>query len=439
MNKLEAKITALLIEIAPHIELIEQTYQKWVIIDDSRQQVKQFRDDRASISFSFQRSLKDIQSIESYDDTKIAFESDSVFGNSSRATGAWGTFNMILAHVISTGGVIRKGQITIDVALAISALKELRNLLTKQSLQFVARARLLGVQLKCKMIQLPEKVTLRRLTISEMNDRQPYISMFHSWQDQQTYSHRTEIEVNITMPIDQSSDAAHFNVANDVKRIASETIANLVYAIQLAFSGTCEVGPIVLSGGFLGSAAGSSMSQPSTFFHSIKIGIANIDRIKESHALVVGKKQNDKTLTRALQRFLLGKKRSAPLDRLVDFVVAWEAILLTNEGGSIDQELSYRFSINGTSLLNKLNKKSRAEENYSRFRCAYKARSITVHGGSDDKLDSELEKAGFNNINELNNYLEEQFRLVVFWLAKLKIQDRPYKASYGWESLLWYV
>ena len=88
-------------------------------------------------------------------------------------------------------------------------------------------------------------------------------------------------------------------------------------------------------------------------------------------------------------------------------------------------------------MLNKLNKKSRTKENYLKFRCAYKARSTTVHGGSDEKLDGELKKAGFNNINELNDYLEEQFRLVVFWLAKMKMRDRPYKARYGWESLLW--
>ncbi len=40
MNKLEVKITAILVEIAPHVRLMEQAYEKWVILDDSRQDAK---------------------------------------------------------------------------------------------------------------------------------------------------------------------------------------------------------------------------------------------------------------------------------------------------------------------------------------------------------------------------------------------------------------
>jgi len=74
----------------------------------------------------------------------------------------------------------------------------------------------------------------------------------------------------------------------------------------------------------------------------------------------------------SIHRFLLGRQRTDPFDRLVDFVIAWEAILLTQNGDPMKGELSYRFSVNGATVLNASSRQSTKD-----------ATSMTV---SDSKL-----------------------------------------------------
>lgn len=79
----------------------------------------------------------------------------------------------------------------------------------------------------------------------------------------------------------------------------------------------------------------------------------------------------------ALRRFGLAYERALPEDRLIDYVIALEAILLR---GDEQQELAYRLALRGSALLGK-NPDARSEI-FSRLRTAYSIRSDVVHGGS---------------------------------------------------------
>lgn len=79
----------------------------------------------------------------------------------------------------------------------------------------------------------------------------------------------------------------------------------------------------------------------------------------------------------ALRRFNLAYERALPEDRLIDYAIALEALLLR---GDEQQELAYRLALRGSALLGE-NPDARFEI-FSLLRAAYSTRSNVVHGGS---------------------------------------------------------
>ena len=150
-----------------------------------------------------------------------------------------------------------------------------------------------------------------------------------------------------------------------------------------------------------------------------------------------GGKLSDKTLSRSLHRFLLGRNRDNLVDKLIDYVIAWEALLLTNEGNPITQELIYRFSLNGALLISLANIRTYPFEVFKKMKSAYSVRSKIVHGNSDEGIIKTLKADGYNNAQELCDYLESSYRNVVYWLIALDSKERPYLKRGGWESLIW--
>ena len=142
-------------------------------------------------------------------------------------------------------------------------------------------------------------------------------------------------------------------------------------------------------------------------------------------------------LSRALGRFQLGRRRFDPLDEIIDYMIAWESILLTSESQSDKQELSYRFSLNGSSILRNLPDAMTRRDAFTRMKCAYKVRSAIVHGGDQAMIEKQLRTGDFESSVALARFLEDRFRSAVFWLADLKRDDRPYHAPDGWLNLLW--
>lgn len=90
---------------------------------------------------------------------------------------------------------------------------------------------------------------------------------------------------------------------------------------------------------------------------------------------VAQKAQDYPALRSALHRYALAGSRLRHEDRLVDLVIGFEAVLLQG----LQNELSHRFSLNGSSLSHWIHKAPR-QPSYHLFRSAYAARSALVHG-----------------------------------------------------------
>jgi hypothetical protein len=261
--------------------------------------------------------------------------------------------------------------------------------------------------------------------------------MPYGFEEQQLANQPSELRVSITVPVDHSEKGAFFNANINAQGVAHKIFTKMVHAILIARSGTVSLGPIDLRGGLEHFPVARSIPKEIVPVINVVLGKCDATNISTTYALVSCGRIGDKTLSRALHRFVLGRQRSDLIDKLVDFVIAWEAILLTQDGNPITQELSYRFGLNGASIIRSAVKPAEPRETYKQMKSAYSTRSTVVHGGGDKDRDKALRSGGFNNLQELCEFLEGNFRRVVFWLALLKPEDRPYRKCEGWENLVW--
>src|SRR5207248_6035052 len=107
-------------------------------------------------------------------------------------------------------------------------------------------------------------------------------------------------------------------------------------------------GQVELLGGF--AAGGRPLTEPDFFPERARLSRSIASQVGAMYKMLKDPSP-DTVPGRALRRIVLGQRRKDYEDRLVDYVIAWEALLLTHDGSPLMQELSYRFAVNGSVLL----------------------------------------------------------------------------------------
>jgi hypothetical protein len=438
---LETSVTRLLAALEPLLPVVDEPQERWVLAGERQQTVVDVRDPKRTLRESYGHVFGAARKLKVYEEARAAFEADAVLSQGQRSSGYWATLDAVLPYLIVESGRITKRGIRIDLPAALKALASLRRVLQQPQLHYEASCRLLGVNLSRRELQLPDGLSLHRLTPRERNQRQPYIQRYFGspQEDQELPFHRTEIRLPLTESVDHSQDASIFAANNRAYERATTLFGHVLNAILLVSPGRADLGTVVLSGGLPLMTHGTTRRRLGTVPIGLsRLGITarEIPRIKVAYAMLSGSAGSDKVLSRALHRFILGRQRRDPLDRLVDYVIAWETLLLTSEGDELKGELSYRFSLNGAGLVS-TSTGSPKPGTFQQFRAAYSARSIIVHGLDDKGLKNKLAAGGFSSLGDACSFLEEAFRKSLFWLAAKPQADRPYRAPGGWETFLW--
>ena len=226
--------------------------------------------------------------------------------------------------------------------------------------------------------------------------------------------------------------------AKTITKIARNTFKNFLDAILLLKDGHIELGPPHFDGGPIEAPTIRGIYQ--NFIPNLDVTIKKQDaqNIIKAYELVSGESAgSDKVISRALHRFLLGRKRRDLVDKLIDFVISWESLLLTQNGSPATSELIYRFSINGSSLIATITKTKDRKKYFKMMKSIYSLRSVIVHGGTDEKINENIKSGEFNSMDDVCNFLEKHFKITVWWLLGLASQNRPYMKNDGWEELLW--
>lgn len=181
------------------------------------------------------------------------------------------------------------------------------------------------------------------------------------------------------------------------------------------------------------------------------------EKVVSSYA-VLKASECDNVLHSSIDRFIVAAKQSSQhsnkvnipnWDKIVDFAIACETLFLTVYKSSGEQELSYRFKLNGSSLLSKVVATDKRIL-FSALAELYKMRSKIVHGCNEKEIikpankfiklldiDDKRHKHDIGRLILICTQLEEWLSLIFEYITGIDIDERPYQKNGGWEDLLW--
>lgn len=417
--------------------------RKWVL-RDGQLKLELVPNPRNAGVWAYLRVRKPMQDLQAYSDLEDAIENDRVFKDAPEEAGYWGTPRAILTTLFADSCHIDGDNLLFDARKADDLLVAFRTKLASRSLTFQARARALGVDMHIRSIVFPDGLKLVRLTDSEINESHSFVDPFFpphpGFKAEDFYLHHAEFQLDLTVPVPRSDDddTPFLQASSEVHGRAAERFDKGLAALRLAQPGRIELGPVVLRGGISSGTATLTRGDLSRFFsRDMTLESADEDRLKAAYEILAGTCPRDRVLDRAIHRFLLGRRRLDQHDRVVDYVIAWETVLLTSRGSAASGELAYRFAVNGASILNSVRPGRDRRDVFRQMRAAYGTRSAIVHASPEKQMAKETAKGGFRDLIDLGKFLEVAFRDTVYWLARLAPASRPYTEAGGWEDLLW--
>lgn len=408
--------------------------QKWIRINGSVT-LKEFPQIESALQIAF--IDESFTSSDEYQAIEQFLKTDSVFSTSTERGGYHGLPNRLINRILLKAMTLNNGNITFDPKFAKNELNYFKSCFHSKEVLYKARARIFGVELPIPRINITDNIYLVKLTDVEMNERQEFIDISNlEDNDSKSLFEYTEIRMIFKIPINENIESPVLSTGNESSKKSRKAFNDVIAALRLIKSGNIELGAIHISS-FISSFATDNIYKLYISLSKIKINDSDIDSLLRAYRIVTEFQRSDKILERALNRFLLGKQRHDPVDRLIDYVIAWESILLTVNGNAIMNETSYRFGINGSSLLYASDAEKDRISGLKLMKEIYSIRSKIVHGASKEDINKEINKAEFNNLTDLVSDIEEKFRKVTFWLSDLKRDDRPYFKLGGWEQYLW--
>ncbi len=381
---------------------------------------------------------KDAKKMACYEKLHALIADDEDFRFAHKKAGSWGKPDGIIEEMVKRA--FNDGKI--DSSPAITYIQNFSKTLSMKYLDYTIFRRILGIEMTCDRIELEPGVVLVRLTEKEMNDRMPNMSMMEIGMPYiDLTQHMAELRCTVQV---KNKKLYWLNPSKDIKDNLLN-MCNIVFSSLILYkSGMMEAGPYFFK---INPEGGEDLFEhiPLTyqfflpvFPGKIFINEEDIEPLQSSYRAVNKICSETSVLYSALKRFILGTNRVIPEDKLVDYVVAWESLLLTVDDKPVKGELSYRFGLNGSSILHWACPEISREEAFEFMRALYECRSIIVHGAGNQKnLEKALVKGQAEDLFSMANRGGEYLKRVIFWMADIEEEKRPYKTRGGWENLLW--
>jgi hypothetical protein len=168
------------------------------------------------------------------------------------------------------------------------------------------------------------------------------------------------------------------------------------------------------------SRGGAIDGSTSIFFGDppVVLKLAEVEEFKNFYKIIRDARNSDyKFLNMAINRFNYAYERKRQEDKLIDYMVAFEALFMKET-----QELRHRLSVRIAKFLK--GKYDERKELSSKFKKIYDIRSKIVHGNTINPKN--LEKLEVESLNELISEVEEQLRVSIKKIINLIDQDVNY-------------
>ena len=388
--------------------------------------------------------------VESELKTVLGNEQVQAFFQEFEPTGA-GHFGLALIRlIVSCCSFSPNGTVSFDGDEFLVNLEELRHTVQTGVIKYSHALRLVNIDIN-QDFELASGVLFRKLDSQVVNRRYPVTLEFtpiSSLIEKYWLLHRVEVSTQKTCRPAQFEASTTLDADESLVRSILDTFALTTmprpYVTHVVFESPLETRCCHWGSGDFR-------------FKPYMLSDPDIAALKSAYRFLQNA-QDDPTLVSATDRFILGKSRSSHnsremnrpnWDKLVDYAIAMETLLLTVNGTSSNQELSYRFRLNGSSLL-PMASDDHSQAVFYALKCFYELRSIIVHGGGETRIEK-CAKSFLSHLqiwakDEHNSHevfelviekIESWITAVLFHLHTLPKLDRPYRAKDGWEKLLW--
>ena len=185
----------------------------------------------------------------------------------------------------------------------------------------------------------------------------------------------------------------------------TEAFGRIVSALRLFKLGMVGLGPIHQKGAYwqpdlVGMVVGSSIYTAPFIGPTYELTEAEAGQVVQFYNyLLTIDISGEHALELAIRRFNLAYERAMPADKLIDMMIAFEALLLPEK-----DELALRLSLRVANLLRNI---ANRQDIFKKMKKAYKLRSDTVHGsGTNDK---EISKS----VQDMEELLRQSLRNVL--------------------------
>jgi hypothetical protein len=185
-------------------------------------------------------------------------------------------------------------------------------------------------------------------------------------------------------------------------------IDDVLTALRLLKAGrVAAAGHVTTSNGLSGSASSCTRDDPVVEWgQGYQLGAGDAAELTRLYSQLSSKAaKSDRAIQVALRRFGYAQIRTRPEDRILDLLIAAEALFLTGSGDPlVRSELAFRLSIRAAHLLSPPG--DARKQAFADWRDAYLARSAVVHGADP----AEIRKRLGRDLSEICSVTEAHLR-----------------------------
>ncbi len=350
-----------------------------------------------------------------------------------------------------------EGRMTLDSQLLLEDLTRLANAIQSGTLEYTITLRLTNIDLAAEFEIAPD-VRLHKLSVDA------FVAKYALKQEQipvpavppsiGAYWTKHRVEAVITGSGTAAELQALSNVA-PLDQVANSLLEPFLLAeipvLRPAVTHIYIESPIGLWA-HQGSSNGYFVSEPHLLSQD------EIARLKDMYQFLANDVPQDRVLERAVDRFILGRKsgihhpnrvNQPNWDKIVDYVMALETLFLTAKDGNRNQELAYRFRLNGSSIIGRASGAD-VHRTFHALNALYNLRSAVVHGSDEKRVidaandfvaRARIDRADYQHslgrLLLICECLEEWIRKTFHYLRGVSKFERPYNRKDGWEEMLW--
>jgi hypothetical protein len=334
---------------------------------------------------------KELHGLDSYSGVATAMQADPIIAKHlGMMVGDGGTMARVDVNASLRAFLInlllRVNDLAVDASKLDSLYGDFETYFYSDFLKKRAFSPLTGFEMEEDQIELGERFFVRRLSVQEREGLASSAAMVmpfpHFSVGFPTGWEKFALDLSVEVPKIIGEQPPTNVPPGGVGQIASERFQMVVSALRLFKAGAVDITSI--STGTIGfdifGGFGGGMSRVRLPVLAANYTLPGAESPKFVAFWADFQRQyliQHKRVDLAMRRFNLAYERLLLEDRLIDYAIALEALLLRAEE---QQELRFRLALRGSRLLR--DEPSERSEVFSRLRAAYGVRSEIVHGGS---------------------------------------------------------